>query len=80
MALENKIAVSQEFLSIQTQDLERLRKKGVTNRVERQFIAVEYFVSYYKDKKITKKFDYTRLLSQRFYTSVGDIKKVFHSL
>ena len=80
MTLKNKIAASEEFLSIQTQDLESLRKKAVTNRVERRSIAVEHFVSNYKDKKTTKKFDDIQLLSQRLHMSVEDIKMVFHSL
>ena len=79
MTLKSKIAASQEFLSIQIQDLESVDKKAVTNRVERRSITVDYFVSNYKGK-ITKKFDDTRLLSQRLRMSVEDIKKVFHSL
>ena len=80
MTFKNKITVSQEFLRVQTWDLEGPGKKAVTNRVERQSIAVEYFVGNYKDKKIKKKFDDTRLLSQRMHMSVEGIKKVFHSL
>ena len=80
MTLKNKIAARQEFLSIQTEDSESLGKKAVTNRVEKRSIAVEHVVSNYKDKKITKKFDNTRLLSQRLHMSVEDIKKVFHGL
>ena len=80
MILKNKIADGLEFLSIQTQYLESPGEKAVTNRVERHSIAVEYFVSNYKGKKITKKFDDTRPLSQRLHMSVEDIKKVFRSL
>ena len=59
VTFKNKIAASQEFVSVQTWNLESPGKKAVTNRVERQSIAVEYFVGNYKDKKITKKFDDT---------------------
>ena len=41
---------------------------------------MRYFVSNYKDKKITKKFYDTRLLSQRLYMSIEDIKMVLPSL
>ena len=59
MTFKNKIAASQEFSSLQTQDLESLGKKAVTNSVERLSITVEYFIGNYKDKKIMKNFNDT---------------------
>ena len=68
--LKTKLQFVEKFLGVQTRESESLGKKAVTNRVEKEAIVVEYFIGYYKDKK----------LSQRLHMSVEDIKKVFHSL